>query len=650
MTTFLEIAKKSCNHTKENPCKDFIKCCLNQCKHCKENEEITQSRKDIIETTHRKSKKYKAYVALCKGTGCLAAGENKVYKRLIQILEEKGIRDDVYIIEAGCRGFCEMAPIIEVFPNEAFYCKVQEEDLEEIVENHIMHGQVVSRLLYEQDIYKQRSDDIPFYQAQTRRVLSNCGIIDPENIDEAIAMGGYLGLTKALSMKPDQVINEVLKSGLRGRGGGGFPTGQKWKYCRMSPGETKYLICNGDEGDPGAFMDNGIMAGDPHRMIEGMIIAAYAIGAKDGFIYVRAEYPLAVERLNKAIEQAREYGLLGKNILDSGFNFDIELVLGAGAFVCGEETALMSSIEGKRGMPWVKPPYPAQEGLFEKPSNVNNVETYANVPLILKHGWEWFANVGTEGSKGTKIFSLTGKIRNTGLVEVPMGITLKDIVYDVGGGIIDDKKFKAAQTGGPSGGCLPESLINIQIDFDSLKSSGAIMGSGGLVITDEETSMPEFAKFFLSFTQHESCGKCIPCREGTKRMLEILERICKAEGVPEDIEKLQTLGRVIIETSACGLGSSAPNPVLSTLRYFMDEYNSYIYDKKPPKGVKTEYKGFIKYNILENCIGCGACKKVCPVNCISGDRKQIHKIDQDTCIKCGACYEKCKFSAIAVVS
>lgn len=645
MQTFLELAKLDCNASKDNPCKDFIKCSLNQYSNgCNVSEEIKQQRQDIIEKTNRKSKKYTSYIALCKGTGCISAGEKPLKERLDELLENRGIKEEVCIIETGCRGFCEVAPIIEVFPNEAFYCHVKPDDIEEIVDEHLIKGNIVNRLLYSEDCVV--ANDIPFYKNQSRRVLSNSGLINPEDIDEAIAREGYLGLTRALEMSPEDVIQEVIHSGLRGRGGGGFSTGKKWLFCRQEAGSPKYVICNADEGDPGAFMDGSILGADPHRMIEGMIIAGYAIGSNHGYIYVRAEYPLAVERVSKAIEQAREYGLLGKNILNSGFDFDIEVYLGAGAFVCGEETALISSIEGKRGMPRVKPPYPAKEGLFNKPSNVNNVETFANVSLVLNKGWEWFSNVGTEGSKGTKIFSLTGKVKNTGLVEIPMGISLKEIVYDVGGGIIDNHSFKAAQTGGPSGGCIPEKLIDIKIDFDSLKSAGAMMGSGGLVITDEKTCMVEFAKFFLTFSQHESCGKCIPCREGTKRMLEILERITTGKGTVEDIADLEKLGKVINSTSACGLGQTSANPVLSTIRYFRNEYNAHIEDKKCPAHV---CKSFVIYNILENCKGCTACVRVCPVECISGERKQIHVIDQDKCIKCGACYNKCKFNAIAVI-
>jgi len=642
MKTFLELAQVDCKHSIEKPSKDFIRCSLNMMNEAyKTPENVRKERQEKIEIANRISKKYKAYITVCKGTGCLAAGEPKIKDIIDKILEQKGIKDQVCVIETGCRGFCEVAPLMEVYPSGAFYCRLKDADIEEIITEDIMNGNIVRRCLFNEKMVK--AEDIPFYKYQERRVLENTGLIDPESIDEAISKGAYLGLTYAFEKSPDQVIEDVLKSGLRGRGGAVFPTGQKWKLCRKAEGDKKYVICNADEGDPGAFMDGSIMGGDPHRMIEGMIIAAYAIGSDYGFIYVRAEYPLAVSRITKAIEQAREYGLLGKNILGSGFSFDIEVCLGAGAFVCGEETALISSIEGRRGMPTVKPPFPAEKGLFGKPSNVNNVETYANVPLIFTKGVDWFAGIGSQGNTGTKIFALTGKINNTGLVEVPMGIKLRDIVFNIGGGIINNGEFKAAQTGGPSGGCIPNEKIDIAIDFDSLKTIGAMMGSGGLVITDKNTCMPEFAKYFLTFTQHESCGKCIPCREGTKRMLEILERITDGKGTEEELERLQFLGQVIRDTSACGLGQSAPNPVLSTIKYFRDEYKAHIFDRKCPAGV---CKNFITYTIMDSCKGCGACVKVCPTSAISGDKRAVHLIDQKTCIKCGACFERCPFDAI----
>ncbi len=644
MRSFLDLAQQACGHTKEKPCKDFIKCCLNEV-DCEASDAVRQEQAELVKIAHRESRQYDAYITLCKGTGCVSSGVNRLSEKLDAILDQQGLKNQTYVVETGCHGFCEIGPIVTVVPGEACYCRVTEDHVEEIIESHILRGEIVDKLLFAKGVVK--SSDIPFYQKQKRRVLSNAGEIDPENIDESIARGTYLGLTRALFEKtPEQIIDDVIRSGLRGRGGGGFPTGKKWLFCRNAPETTKYLVCNADEGDPGAFMDRSILEADPHRMLEGMVIAAFAIGVSEGYIYVRAEYPLAVKRMSTAIDQAREYGLLGKNILGSGFDFDIEICQGAGAFVCGEETALISSVEGKRGMPSVKPPYPAEKGLFEKPTNVNNVETFANVPLILRHGVDWYADVGTAGSKGTKIFALTGKVKHTGLVEVPMGITLKEIVFDIGGGIIDDKAFKAAQTGGPSGGCIPADLLDLEIDYDSLRQAGAMMGSGGLVIMDEKTCMVALAKFFLNFTRDESCGKCIPCREGTMRMLELLEGITDGKTDDEqDMQRLDTLSQVIIDTSACGLGQSAPNPVLSTLKYFLDEYQAHIVDKKCPAGA---CKSFIAYTILANCKGCGVCKRACPVECISGDKKEMHVIDQDKCIKCGTCLEKCKFEAVGI--
>ncbi len=595
----------------------------------------------LLEVYRKRPKEGCTLVYLCKGTSCLSSGEATLKDKFDEILEKENLTGKVQIMETGCRGFCEMGPLVEIFPAKIFYCQVKPEDVERIVKETILEGKIIDDLLFEG---LADPDEIPFYKKQVRRVLENSGLIDAENINEAVANNAYKGLQKALELRPEDVINEVKKSGLRGRGGGGFPTGRKWEITRANKSDVKYLICNADEGDPGAFMDRSILESDPHKLIEGMIIAAYAIGANYGYVYVRAEYPLAVQRLTLAIQQAKQAGLLGKNILNSGFDFDLEIVQGAGAFVCGEETALIASIEGKRGMPSVKPPYPAQKGLFGKPTNVNNVETFANVPLILRNGADWFKEVGTENSTGTKIFALTGKVKHTGLVEVPMGITIREIVFDIGGGMPEGKEFKAVQTGGPSGGCIPAEYLDLPIDYESLKGIGAMMGSGGLVVLDNETCMVNFAKFFLTFTQEESCGKCIPCREGTKRMLEILERITKGQGELEDINRLETLATVIKSTSACGLGMSAPNPVLSTLKYFKEEYLAHIEDKKCPAG---SCKYFISYHILPTCRGCTLCARVCPVNAISGERKQVHVIDQDKCIKCGQCYEKCPWNCIA---
>ncbi len=644
MKRFIDLEFNGIKHSPSSPNKDFIKYCVGLNTE-NVSETIEKDRQEIISVTERKSASYVAYAVFCKGTGCVSSGEPKLKDRFVEELKKRNLEDKVYIVESGCKGFCEMGPLVSIFPNEAFYCQVSADDVSEIIEQHITNGKIVERLLF--DKCCQKEEDIDFYKKQVRRVLGNAGQIDPENIDEYIANEGYLGLTKAIFEKsPDEVIQEVLDSGLRGRGGGGFLTGKKWQLCKQSEGDTKYVVCNADEGDPGAFMDRSILEADPHKVIEGMTIAAYSIGSSYGFIYVRAEYPLAVKRISIALEQAREYGLLGENILGSDFSFDLEICQGAGAFVCGEETALISSIEGKRGIPSVKPPFPTTSGVFGKPTNVNNVETYANVPLILNKGADWFSAIGTDGSKGTKIFALTGKVLHTGLVEVPMGISLRDIIFGIGGGLIGGANFKAAQTGGPSGGCIPEDLLDLQIDFDSLKEIGAMMGSGGLVIMDEHTCMVDLAKFFLNFTQHESCGKCIPCREGTKRMLEILERITEGRTEDlEDIDRLNTLSTVTIKTAACGLGQSAPNPILSTLKYFHEEYVQHIKDKKCKAGV---CKNFVSYYITEKCIGCGACKRVCPVDCISGERKEQHLIDQEKCIKCGSCQAKCKFNAIEI--
>ena len=562
-------------------------------------------------------------------------------------LKAKKLREEVSLVETGCHGFCEGGPLVIIYPEGTFYTRVKPEDVAEIVEEHILKGRIVSRLLFKEPLTAEKVpsyDEIAFYKKQHRLVLGNCGHINPDSIEEYIGADGYEGLAKAiLTMTPEQVVEEMKKTGLRGRGGGGFPTGMKWMFCSKSPGPKKYVICNADEGDPGAFMDRSLLEGDPHAILEGMAICAYAIGADEGYIYCRAEYPLAIKRLKKAIAQAEEAGLLGEKILGTDFSFTLHIKEGAGAFVCGEETALMASIEGRRGMPRPRPPFPAVKGLWEKPSNINNVETFANVPYIFRVGAEEYAKLGTEKSKGTKVFALTGKINNTGLAEVPMGITMREIIFEIGGGIMGGKKFKAVQIGGPSGGCIPEKLLDTPIDYDSLIAAGAMMGSGGLVVMDEDTCMVDVAKFFLNFTQSESCGKCTPCREGTKRMLEMLTAITEGKGKDGDIEKLERLAKSIKAGALCALGQTAPNPILSTLRYFRDEYEAHIYDKKCPAGVCT---ALIGYKITDKCVGCGLCKKVCPVDAISGEPKGKHTIDPDKCIKCGACMEKCPFKAI----
>ncbi len=591
---------------------------------------------------------YRSHVLVCTGTGCTSSNSRSVISGLRKELADKGLEKEIQVIETGCFGFCNLGPIMVVYPEGVFYCRVSQDDIQEIVEEHFTKGRVVQRLLYHEPnttVKTQEFNDIEFFKHQKRIALSNCGIINPEKIEEYIARDGYFALAKVLhEMKPEDVIEEIKKSGLRGRGGGGFPTGMKWNFAHKAQGDQKYVVCNADEGDPGAFMDRSVLEGDPHSVLEAMAIAGYAIGANQGYIYVRAEYPIAVERLRLAIEQAHKMGLLGKNIFGMGFDFDVDIRLGAGAFVCGEETALLTSIEGKRGEPRPRPPFPANSGLWGKPTIINNVETYANVTRIIRNGWEWFASMGTEKSKGTKVFALAGKIKNTGLIEVPMGTTLRTIVYDIGGGILNDKKFKAAQTGGPSGGCIPAELLDTPIDYDNLIAIGAMMGSGGLIVMDEDTCMVDIARFFLEFTQDESCGKCPPCRIGTKRMLEILTRICEGKGVPEDLENLETLAKTIKSAALCGLGQTAPNPVLSTLRYFRHEYEAHIYDKKCPAGV---CKSLLSYKINEDkCRGCSLCARNCPAKAISGKVKEPFVIDPEKCIKCGACMEKCKFGAI----
>ena len=596
----------------------------------------------------------RSHVLICGGTGCTSSGSTTLRDKLAEELKAKGLEDEIKIVMTGCFGLCALGPIMIVYPEGTFYSRVTADDIPEIVDEHLMKGRIVERIVYnetgdakgEEEAVAASLSETMFYKKQHRVALRNCGVINPEDIEEYIAMDGYFALHKVLTeMTPDDVIQTILDSGLRGRGGGGFPTGLKWKFASNNRGQVKkYVACNADEGDPGAFMDRSILEGDPHALIEAMAIAAYAIGADEGYVYVRAEYPIAVHRLQTAIDQAREMGLLGENIFGTDFKFDMSIRLGAGAFVCGEETALMTSIEGNRGEPRPRPPFPAVKGLFGQPTVLNNVETYANIPQIILKGADWFSSMGTEKSKGTKVFALGGKIQNTGLVEIPMGTTLREVVEEIGGGIPNGKKFKAAQTGGPSGGCIPAHLIDTPIDYDNLLAIGSMMGSGGLIVMDEDNCMVDIAKFFLEFTVDESCGKCTPCRVGTKRLLEILDKIISGNGELEDLDRMEELCNYIKSASLCGLGQTAPNPVISTLRYFRDEYIAHIVDKKCPAGV---CKSLLQYKIIEDkCKGCTACARVCPVGAISGAVKTPHVIDTSKCIKCGACMDKCKFGAI----
>jgi NADP-reducing hydrogenase subunit HndC len=591
---------------------------------------------------------YKIHLLICGGTGCKAAESDEIKNQLKYWIEEVGLEDEAQVVFTGCFGFCEKGPIVKVLPDNTFYVGVKPSDAEDIVKEHLVKGRTVPRLLYKDPVTNEQISDskgMDFYKKQTRIALRNCGFINPESIEEYISRDGYAALGKCLTeYSPEDTINEIKESGLRGRGGGGFPTGLKWEITRKSEADQKYVVCNADEGDPGAFMDRSILEGDPHSVIEAMAICGYCIGADKGLVYIRAEYPLAIERLRTALNQAREYGLLGNDIMGTGFNFEIDIRLGAGAFVCGEETALIHSMEGLRGEPTFKPPFPSVSGYLGKPTNVNNVETFANIPVIINKGANWFNKIGTENSKGTKVFALAGKINNVGLIEVPMGTTLREVIYDIGGGIKDGKEFKSVQTGGPSGGCLTKDFLDTPIDYDNLLAAGSMMGSGGMIVMDEDDCMVGIAKFYLEFTLEESCGKCSPCRIGNKRLHEILEKITNGNGEEVDIERLKLLSHVIKDTSLCGLGQTSPNPVLSTILNFEDEYLAHVNEKRCPSG---QCKALLKYEIIEDlCTGCTLCFRNCPVGAITGERRQPHYIDQSLCIKCGVCYEKCKFNAI----